>query len=1065
MSTIDQDETSIAADTSSLERRQIQIQEAVSLNSLGVKYLEKFRVQRAPQLLDAAIASFQAACQLQPLDDPARSETLYNLATTLDDRYRIYENRSDLEAAIIYHQEALDLRPVGHPSRPLSLNNYASLLLNSYQHFGNREHLDTAIELHRENLSLFPAGHPSRWMALNNLSLALKNRFQATGGRDDLEEAISHHLEALELLPPGHPSRHLLLNNAGTALQLRYEHFDRDEDLEASIRYHTDALNLRPVGNPYRPRSLTNLGIVLQLRYQRFRDNTDITTAISHLHDALATSSEGPSTHATILSELANGLDLRFQQMREQDDLDTAILYQSEVLKLRPNGHPERPKTLINLAAELLRRYEVKKSQADLDGAITYITEARDISPIGYPFHLSNLQLLASAYILRFELLRNRSDVDQAVVMYQSTLDNPLGQSKLVFGLQNLAAALRARYATYSDEADIQAAISHLKLSYNITTVDSPFRTTCATNLATALLQRIMPKDNRFDKDQELQDRMFVESIPQDSPDVVTAVLLLREAANSEKSPIHSRLRAALMWVRVAEPLKHISLSMAYLVALHHFWAYVTSSQNILTQNARLSDRDTDFEGAVSVASAAAANALHSFQVQVAVQYLEQGRLIITNQLHKFRAPLDDLRATDRDLADEFSQLSLQMQSDGSTYLGPEILEAEDKIARRAAISQKWFETVDRIRQLPGFSDFLLPAPWDRLRTAAAGGPVIIINISHIGSHAIIIPQDPTAQGIAISLPLATPRVVWNLADQLRGIINQQPPDITVKIAGVLRQLWHIIVEDVTRKLQDNLKVPKRSRVWWCLTSRAWFLPFHAAGPYMPGQRGFADRYVSSYTPTLMTLIRSREGHKQQAPVTSAPRILVVGMPQTPGEGDLPSVSEEITQIQNIAENATVLKGPTATREGVLSYLNDHRWAHFACHGFQDQGNAFKSHFALADGKLTLLDIIRSGLPNGELAFLSACHSAAGDAQIPDEAVHLAAGLQFAGFAGVVGTLWAMADIDGPVVAEEFYKYMFRNGEQVDHRDAAAALSAATTALRRQKVPLERWINFVHYGA
>jgi hypothetical protein len=44
--------------------------------------------------------------------------------------------------------------------------------------------------------------------------------------------------------------------------------------------------------------------------------------------------------------------------------------------------------------------------------------------------------------------------------------------------------------------------------------------------------------------------------------------------------------------------------------------------------------------------------------------------------------------------------------------------------------------------------------------------------------------------------------------------------------------------------------------------------------------------------------------------------------------------------------------------------------------------------------------------PYAEFAFLSACHTADGDEETPDEVIHLAAGLQFSGFKSVIGTLW-----------------------------------------------------------
>ncbi|KAI0293127.1 hypothetical protein B0F90DRAFT_1765261 [Multifurca ochricompacta] len=64
--------------------------------------------------------------------------------------------------------------------------------------------------------------------------------------------------------------------------------------------------------------------------------------------------------------------------------------------------------------------------------------------------------------------------------------------------------------------------------------------------------------------------------------------------------------------------------------------------------------------------------------------------------------------------------------------------------------------------------------------------------------------------------------------------------------------------------------------------------------------------------------------------------------------------------------------------------------------------------------------------------------------------------------------MWEMVDIDGRELAENFYKSMFsRNGQEVPyHLRSARALRDATRKMRRKKgMTLERWVNFVHYGA
>ncbi|KAG2747221.1 hypothetical protein P692DRAFT_201867212 [Suillus brevipes Sb2] len=136
-----------------------------------------------------------------------------------------------------------------------------------------------------------------------------------------------------------------------------------------------------------------------------------------------------------------------------------------------------------------------------------------------------------------------------------------------------------------------------------------------------------------------------------------------------------------------------------------------------------------------------------------------------------------------------------------------------------------------------------------------------------------------------------------------------------------------------------------------------------------------------------------------------------------------------------------------------------------SCHGKQDPAQPYHSHFVMRDEHLTLLDIMERDIPHAEFAFLSACHTAVGDKETPDEVIHLAAGLQFSGFKSVVGTLWEVDDSVAKHVVEAFYKYMFHPKEEgvMDCTKAAWALNCATHAVKT-KVPLEQRMVFVHIG-
>ncbi|KAI0246944.1 hypothetical protein BJV78DRAFT_1250167 [Lactifluus subvellereus] len=75
--------------------------------------------------------------------------------------------------------------------------------------------------------------------------------------------------------------------------------------------------------------------------------------------------------------------------------------------------------------------------------------------------------------------------------------------------------------------------------------------------------------------------------------------------------------------------------------------------------------------------------------------------------------------------------------------------------------------------------------------------------------------------------------------------------------------------------------------------------------------------------------------------------------------------------------------------------------------------------------------------------------------------------MQFSGFRSVIGTMWAMVDEDGQDLSEYFYGKMFAAGAQVvSYEKSARALRHATQKLRaKMGISLERWVNFVHYGA
>jgi CHAT domain-containing protein len=201
-----------------------------------------------------------------------------------------------------------------------------------------------------------------------------------------------------------------------------------------------------------------------------------------------------------------------------------------------------------------------------------------------------------------------------------------------------------------------------------------------------------------------------------------------------------------------------------------------------------------------------------------------------------------------------------------------------------------------------------------------------------------------------------------------------------------------------------------RPHIWWCPTGPFSFLPIHAAGIYEGNNTECViSNIISSYTPTLDALLSS------PPPKDHKPNMLAVIQSMMPRNHslDLHFASEELDMIKRHVptEWLTCLVNADTTVENVLSCLPNISFAHFTCHGLQNIKNPLDSALILGDRDLRVSEIMQSHIPSASLAFLSACETAKGDENIPDEAMHLAGAMLFAGYRGVVGTMWSVSSV------------------------------------------------------
>ena len=237
------------------------------------------------------------------------------------------------------------------------------------------------------------------------------------------------------------------------------------------------------------------------------------------------------------------------------------------------------------------------------------------------------------------------------------------------------------------------------------------------------------------------------------------------------------------------------------------------------------------------------------------------------------------------------------------------------------------------------------------------------------------------------------------------------------------------------------------------------------AGRTSAAGRSVLDRVISSYVPTLRALVEARAAESAER-LDDEERLLLVTLPDTPGQQPLPAVNRERDLLISLLpeDRYTLLENAAATRESVRIALGTHAWAHLSCHGTQNLSDPSQGGLLLYDGMLSVTDISEGASSRGQLMFLSACKTMTGGITNLDEVITLATALQYTGWQQVIATTWSVWANAAANVTGRFYPPIF-TGERLEPRRAAGALHHAIRALRAENPSRPSvWAPFVHAG-
>jgi len=649
---------------------------------------------------------------------------------------------------------------------------------------------------------------------------------------------------------------------------------------------------------------------------------------------------------------------------------------------------------------------------------------------------------------LRYERTGDMADLEAAIQAAQQAVDStPQDHPNWAMHLNNLGNKHGSRYERTGGMADLQAAIQAAQQAVDSTPQDHPNRAMYLSNLGNKL-------GRRYER-------------TGDMADIEKSGDSFLRAWKCENSIPFLRIQAVARAVDVLGSLG--SLESAAKTAQDAIDLLPTVSNRSLQRS--------DQQYAVSHFSGLAASAcsilLRLNQSAQALEILEKGRSTILNQLIGDRSDISTLSEAHPELASRFESLLDQINAPLPSQ-DNEFLLKQAQQQRRDGVAA-FNSCIQEIRKIPGYERFLLGLTLAEMRACASEGPVVIVNVTDLGSHAIIVSSSEIK---SLELPKLSPQEArswlnrrWGTGLQGLGFDNKD-------FRQYLAWLWQVCVREVL--IECDLKVQHLKsglpRIWWIGTGLASSMPFHAAGDHSPrSEKNVFNRAISSYTPSIKALAYSRQ--RLQKRDSEGENMLLATMTTTPGLPTLPGVEVEKEAILKVIPahiKPQVYDHPTAGC--IIQSLEHCSIAHFACHGLSDSTDPSKSGIVfqkkdetgcLVRDAISVHDVSELRLERARVAYLSACSTAEnGAARLRDEVIHVVSGFQVAGFAHVVGCLWPSADAVCAEVAKEFYGELFKDGAEMKDRAIAMALHEAVRAAREidWDQPL-KWAQFVHYGA
>ncbi|KAF0640691.1 hypothetical protein FPSE5266_06608 [Fusarium pseudograminearum] len=1019
--------------------------------------------------LNESIALTESSLRKMRDGNPSKVTQQLNLGVLLKEKYnRIGDEQEFLDAAKNI-EEALALATDEHHDRSMWYEIFAELYDLRHRNLRLLDDLAKVVQLRRKSLSAIENNNePASSSTIKadqkaakqthqfNLALSLDEIYVERRSLGDLQESIAMVKEAISATPKEDPDWLVLIRFLYLRLHSLYLETGVLEDLEESISLNRQFIEKGGEEHPDMPAQLNNISVNLMAIFERTGDPAQVDESIRYGLESLRVVSKDDPGYKLVLSNLATALSVRARVTGSLVDLDDAIFYGRSALNATSEEDPDRHVQFHNLASALLKKYN--RSYGDMDllhEAIVMAKKALSCVSDDHPDRETYQNRLASALSSRYDALKLAQDLEESIKLSRDVAramtDKYTGRTS---ARSTFAILLQKQVRDGGGSLeDLDEAIEISQKALDLTPEDSPSRTEHWTILGGLYVSKYTL--SRLHSYME------------------TAVEYYRSAVTHPTGDPLRRVIAATAIVHLCpefEQAYEIGLAALDMVPM------LASVRSLET-----ADRQYLLSHAAGLAANTAGAALRiGKKPSEALSILEQGRGLLASSLDEIRTDIKDLQNAFPELADEFVKLRSELDSsDNTPSKEKDMLNGR----RRHDAGKAFDDLLNQIRLKPGFEGFLGPLTTDQMLSAAARGPVVVINSSWMGIEAIII-QEEKLSSLAFANKMEY-NAIYNVAENDYG-----SPE-------TLELLWTSIMDAILKELGFTETPPEGQEwphVWWIPTGHLSRFPIHAAGLHL--QRSgetVMDRVISSYSPSVKALVHGRR--RRMTPKGPA-QALLVAMEQTQNQAPLPKAMEEVELVSKICDSMGVKSVVAGSgKQDALDHLRSSQIFHFAGHGYTDSTNPSKSHLCFGDvnDPLTVANLLELNLHEESpfLAYLSACSTGrVQDEDYIDESIHLISACQLAGFRHIIGTLWRVQDEHCVDVARITYETIKEEGmtndsvcrglhkamrlmrdawlEVIDEDDDSASRTVREArdiiSCEDDSVAPAYWVPYVHFG-